>query len=123
MNNLNQTMYQNPYLVQRNNGILWVQGIEGAKAWQLAPNSNVILLDSEIEGRFYIKTSDNIGMCNLRSFTYTEVTDEPKEAIDLSKYVTREEFKETINSLIGEEKYEQPVQPTKQYVKPKLLTE
>lgn len=123
MNNINQTLYQNPYLVQRNNGILWVQGIEGAKAWQLAPNSNVMLLDSEIEGRFYIKTSDNIGMCNLRSFNYTEVTDEPKETLDLSKYVTREEFKEVINSLTREEKYEQSVQSTKQYAKPKLLAE
>lgn len=68
-------MQSNPYLQQRpnpfyqqqaNNGILWVQGIEGAKAWQLSPNSNVILMDSENDGRFYIKISDNVGMCNLR---------------------------------------------------------
>ena len=39
------------------NNIVWVQGIEGAKAWQLTPNSMVILLDSEAEGKMYIKVS------------------------------------------------------------------
>ena len=33
------------------NNIIWVQGIEGAKAWQLNPNSMVILLDSEVENK------------------------------------------------------------------------
>ena len=42
------------------NNSVWVQGIEGAKAWQLNPNSMVILLDSEAEGKMYIKVSDNI---------------------------------------------------------------
>jgi hypothetical protein len=54
------------------NNIIWVQGIEGAKAWQLSPNSMVILLDSEAEGKMYIKVSDNIGMCSLRVFNYVE---------------------------------------------------
>ena len=31
------------------NNIVWVQGIEGAKAWQLNPNSMIMLLDSEAE--------------------------------------------------------------------------
>ena len=65
----------NPYMTQtQNNGINWVQGIEGAKAYQLTPNSNVILMDSENEGRFYIKVSDNVGMCNLRVFKYEEIS-------------------------------------------------
>ena len=54
------------------NNIVWVQGIEGAKAYQLNPNSMMILLDSETEGKMYIKVSDNIGMSNLRTFNYVE---------------------------------------------------
>ena len=118
MNNFQNPYYpqyqQNPYQTQKN-GITWVQGIEGAKAFQLAPNSNVMLLDSESDGRFYIKTSDNIGMCNLRIFKYVEITDTPKteSTIDMSQYVTRNELAEILNSLKGETVNEQSVQPTK----------
>ena len=111
--------FQNPYAQYQNpqypkNGITWVQGIEGAKAFQLAPNSNAMLLDSESDGRFYIKTSDNIGMCNLRTFEYKEITNIPKmdSHIDMSQYVTKEELSEILNSLKGGLN-EQSVQPTK----------
>lgn len=93
-------MYQRPMT----NGIIWVQGIEGAKAYQLAPNSNAILMDSENDGRFYIKVSDNVGMCNLRSFKYTEITSQPK-SVDMSEYVTRQELEDALRSI----KYEQSV--------------
>lgn len=113
--NINQP-YQNAYanmLQPRTNGINWVQGIEGAKAYQLAPSSNVMLLDSDVDGRFYIKTSDNIGMCTLRIFKYEEITEEPKPNVDMSQYVTRTELEEMIKSLKGESVDEQPIQPAK----------
>lgn len=95
-------MYQRPVM---NNGITWVQGIEGAKAFQMTPNSNVILMDSENDGKFYIKVSDNVGMCNLRRFRYEEEADTPTQSIDMSKYVTREELQNALRGI----KYEQPV--------------
>lgn len=109
--------FQNPYYLPnpiQKNGIIWVQGIEGAKAFQLTPNSNAVLMDSEVEGRFYIKISDNIGMCNLRVFEYKEITNTPKAEtnIDMSQYVTRSELSEIIKSLKGDSN-EQPVQPVK----------
>lgn len=55
-------------------GINWAQGIEGAKAFRIKPNDMVIILDSENEGIMYIKTSDSIGMCTLRTFNYHEIT-------------------------------------------------
>ena len=124
MNINQQPMYQNPYaniMQPRTNGINWVQGIEGAKAWQLPANSNVVLLDSETDGRFYIKVSDNIGMCNLRVFEYQEITDSPKaeNKVDMSQYVTKSELKEILDSMKGEVN-EQPVQPVKRR---SLLTE
>lgn len=113
--------YQNPLLYPKN-GIIWVQGIEGAKAYQIAPNSNAMLLDSETEGRFYIKTSDNIGMCNLRVFEYSEITNTPKAetSVDLSQYVTKNELSEILKSMKGELANEQSVQPTK---RKNLITE
>lgn len=89
------------------NNIIWVQGIEGAKAWQLSPNSMVILLDSEIEGKMYIKVSDNIGMCSLRIFDYVEelpstnVTN--NNDLDLSQYVKKDELASLIKEVIGSE--------------------
>ena len=85
------------------NGIIWVQGIEGAKAYQLQPNSNVILMDSENDGRFYIKVSDNVGMCNLRMFDYTEITNQPSQQIDLSGYVTKQELDDALRRIKNEQ--------------------
>lgn len=101
--------YQNPYAYQNhmypmNNGIIWVQGTEGAKAYQLSPNSNVILMDSEIDGRFYIKVADNVGMCTLRTFKFEEITNMPTSSakeVDLSQFITREEFEKAISNLGG----------------------
>ena len=117
-----QNNVQNPYLQNRvptfpqNNGINWVQGIEGAKAWQLTPNSNVMLLDSENDGRFYIKVSDNVGMCTLRTFAYEEITDTPTtQNIDLSQYVKRSELESLLNEMLGGTN-EQSVSTTKSVI-------
>lgn len=84
-----------------NNGINWVQGLEGAKAFQLVPNSNVQLMDSENDGIFYIKTSDNIGMCNLRTFRYEEVLENPTKNLDMTEYVKKSELQDLLNSMLG----------------------
>ena len=108
----NQMMYNPQY--QRTqptqNNITWVQGVEGAKAWQMMPNSNAILMDSENEGIFYIKTTDNVGMGNMRVFKYEEVTQQPKQNdIDLSDYVKKSELEVLLNTMLGGGNNEQPV--------------
>ena len=119
MNNLNQ---YNNYTPQRSqfssyfnpatsvstptNNIIWVQGIEGAKAWQLAPNSMAILLDSEAEGKMYIKVSDNIGMSSLRVFNYTETSVSnvtTNQDLDLSQYVKKDELSNLIKEILNEQ--------------------
>lgn len=65
---INNPFYNQPTFQNRmtnNNRIIWVKGIEEVMAFQMEPNSNGIFLDSDIQGRMYIKTCDNIGMCNL----------------------------------------------------------
>ena len=84
-----------------------MQGEAGAKSYLVAPNTSVLLMDSE-ESRFFIKTTDNAGMPTLRTFEYQEVTagaapapqKQPEINMD-DKYVTRQEY----NDLRG--KYEE----------------
>lgn len=85
---------------QVNQGLLWVSGEVGAKSYLVAPNSTVLLMDSD-SSRFYLKSADNAGMPNLRIFEYTEVTGMSQNVpqatnTDLkdldSKYVKREEY-------------------------------
>lgn len=90
--------FNNPYMPQMhiNNGINWVQGLEGASAYQLPPNSNAVLIDSTRDV-MYIKSFDNIGMPTLRTFEFKEVTDKKPE----DKYITRDEFNRFLDSLGG----------------------
>ena len=92
-----------PQNYAQNNGLLWVQGEAGAKAYMVAPGNTVILMDTE-KSRFYIKGADGSGMPTLRTFEYTEVTGQNiqqggSEAVtDLEKrFVTREEFREIMD--------------------------
>ena len=100
--------FNTPYV----SGINWVQGVEGAKAFRIKPNDMVIILDSENEGFMYIKTSDSIGMCTLRTFNYQEVTQQQSNT-DMTQYVKASELEskveEIINRLLGGAKNEQSV--------------
>lgn len=81
------------------NGILWVQGEAGAKSYLVAPNTSVLLMDSEGQ-RFYLKSVDNSGIPTMRTFEYSEVMQKPAQATvqpehiadRADRYVTREEF-------------------------------
>lgn len=92
---------------QNNQGLIWVSGEVGAKSYLVAPNTTVMLMDSE-QSVFYIKSTDGAGMPTIRAYEYKERTQNaPQQAVieqqkDLSEqYVTRDEY----NSLI--EKYEE----------------
>lgn len=93
-----------------NNSLVWVQGVEGAKAHVTAPGVPALLMDSECE-RFYIKTTDASGMpLPLRVFEYKEVTNaNTSKALE---YVTQDEFnalKKSVEALEGKAaKHEQP---------------
>ena len=64
---------------QQNNPIIWIQGIESAKAFQTAPNSTVVLFDSD-EQVIYIKSSDMQGRPSMRILDYTIRSEAPKTA-------------------------------------------
>lgn len=86
-------------------GITWVSGMESAKSFLIAPNTSVMLLDSE-NPYFYIKSADQSGMPTLRVFKFEEITGqqqqpkaEPVPQIDTSMYITREEFEKRIAEI------------------------
>lgn len=95
--------YQQNYQPQQNtvqnqsNGIIWVSGEAGAKAYLVAPNTTVQLWDSE-EQCIYLKSADASGMPSMKILDYSiRSNTQPTTAQNLAqtdeRYVTKEEFK------------------------------
>lgn len=68
------------------NGLVSVTGIEGAKAYQLPPNSSVALFDAN-EDIMYIKSTDGAGFPTVRPFRFEPIEQKPQPT-----GITREEF-------------------------------
>lgn len=105
--------------------LIWVQGIEGAKAYMLSPGSKAILLDSEIENRAYIKIADELGATKLRKFDLIEV-EENETPSKLTEYVRKDELQELIMSILQTQEKEviideQTISTTKPIVKKSIL--
>lgn len=83
----------------------FVNGIEGAKGYVVPPNTSIFLMDSD-SPHFYIKTADRNGMCNIKAYTFQEVSlDKTITTIDTNQFVTREEFNNftaSINTLLNQ---------------------
>ena len=98
-----QPMPPSPQAAQQQ-GILWVQGEEAAKAYMVAPGATVLLMDSEGQS-FYLKSTDPQGMpLPLRIFDYIERTaQKPLEQPQTltGEFVTRAEF-EALAARVGE---------------------
>lgn len=64
--------YQQPQMPQNqgNNAMIWVQGESGAKSYLVAPNSTVVLFDSESQ-TIYLKSADATGLPSMRVLDYT----------------------------------------------------
>ena len=96
-NQYQQTIPQYQQQQQVNQGLLWVQGVEGAKSYLVAPNTTVLLMDADAQ-RSYLKSTDGTGIPNLRMFEYSEVTQSASQPVLATnenlddKYVTRNEY-------------------------------
>ena len=55
---------------QANNAMIWVQGESGAKSYLVAPNTTVVLFDSESQ-TIYLKSADATGLPSMRILDYT----------------------------------------------------
>lgn len=117
-----QQSFQPPVQAPQNNSaITWVQGEAGAKAYPLAPGTNILLMDSESEC-FYIKSTDASGMpMPLRTFEYKEVFpvnetidarhSHTSDAVDMSMFATKDEIRELKHMLESMSAQMQPRKP------------
>lgn len=87
----------NPYAQQPQNGyqrsennLIRVTGIEGAKAYQMQPNSCTALFDGA-EDYLYIKSTDGAGFPTIKTYRIEEVSGIQQPVQD---YVTRAEFED-----------------------------
>ena len=88
-------------------GLIQVTGMEGAKAYPLAPNSEAALFDA---GRdvFYVKRTDAGGYPTIAAYEFKPLQETAPSA--QPEYVTREEFNE-LKEMIANGK--QPVRKAK----------
>ena len=69
---------------QTQTNITFVNGIEDAKDFQLRPNSNVSLMNSD-NSKFYVKSTDNFCIVNIKTYIFVEDKNLPVENVDASQ--------------------------------------
>lgn len=79
--------------------LIRVNGLEGAKAYQMSANSTVALFDANND-LMYVKSTDGAGFPSIRTFTFSELQEEPKTAQNVD-YISREEFEEFKKELMN----------------------
>lgn len=95
-----QQFQMNQQPVQQDRGlptihrVVWVQGREAAKSIQLAPNENVMALDSESDHFYLVRAGQDGKPKPLEVFSFTKDDD-----AETANYVTRKEFDELKASL------------------------
>lgn len=102
--NLNYMGQQNPYSMQnwgqtnqftqpQNTAqqLIRVNGIEGAKAYQMPPNSTVALFDTN-SALMYIKMTDGAGFPTIRVFPLVEHLATQNNEQNTAEFVTKSEF-------------------------------
>ena len=95
INNPYISPFNNPNIIGNQNNeptsnLIRVTGIEGAKAYQMQPNSTVALFDSN-EDIMYIKSTDGAGFPTIRTFGFASI-EEPKTSNE--DFISREEFEQ-----------------------------
>lgn len=98
MGQQNQQFYNQPYQQQIQNiqqepqNLIRVNGIEGARAYNMPPNSTVALFDGN-EDIMYIKTTDGAGFASTRKFSFAEISNNQNTVTD-TEYISRQEFED-----------------------------
>ena len=101
-----QNQYYNPQMnnqqifpQEQPQNLIRVNGIDGAKAYQMNANSTVALFDSN-EDIMYIKNTDGAGFPSIRMFKFEEVN-EIKNNGEKQDYISRKEFEEFKKELMN----------------------
>lgn len=96
--NYNYGYQTQPQIAQQNQPMFmqltFVNGLEEAKSYIVAPNSSIYLRDNN-SNKLYIKSCDNTGKSSLEEYELTksnEKTPNSSEKIDYNQFVTRSLF-------------------------------
>lgn len=89
-----------PQQTQQNQSLIRVNGENGAKAYQMGPNSVVPLFDAN-DDIMYIKMTDGAGFGSYRKFRFKEIFDIPEQSQPQTEYVSREEFNQFKQEMIN----------------------
>lgn len=81
--------------MQQGMQLIRVTGMDGAKAYQMPPNSVVPLFDADND-IMYVKSTDGAGFPTIRAFAFQPVEDKPDQ---VQQYVTRDEFDAAMKHL------------------------
>lgn len=96
----NQPMNNQQFLPQEQpQALIRVNGIDGAKAYQMPANSTVALFDSNND-IMYVKTTDGAGFPSIRTFSFSEIKQDTTQEIK-QDYISREEFEEFKKELMN----------------------
>ena len=68
-------MYNNFYQQPQQNRIQYVNGMKSAEMYNMMPNSEAILMDSN-RPAFYLKSTDAAGSATIREFEFKEIVHE-----------------------------------------------
>lgn len=90
--------YQPTYTPQQPvNGLIQVNGIEGAQMYQLPPGSVSPPLFLKDENAFFVKTTDDGGAATIKKYTFEEA---PMMNNNSGEFVTREYFDQQMNNIL-----------------------
>lgn len=116
----NQGFYQSPYtqpvqspymerlsqMQPQRDGLIRVTGMDGARAYQMPPNSSAALFDGG-QDVFYVKTTDGAGFPTIRAYAFTPMQDQAAQPA--GDFVTRAEFNELKEMIVsGKQPVRQP---------------
>ena len=106
-------MMQNQQQMPQANNYFYVNGVIGAKSFQLQPNQTVMLMDSD-SPMCYMKQANSMGQSTLRYFKLVEVSENEINSDTESKanteYVLKADFEalckrmDELSSLINKDK-------------------
>lgn len=104
---MGQNQFYNPQMMnpapiqpqEQAQNLIRVNGIEGAKAYQMPANSTVALFHSN-DDIMYVKSTDGAGFPSIRTFTFTEKLNVEGKSPDV-EYISREEFEEFKKELMN----------------------
>lgn len=92
----------NPMMGSAGNSMIWVSGRHEADGYLIAPNSAVALWDAN-SPVVYLRKADSTGKPSTVVYDLVERTDTPREKqepIDLSAYMTRDEFSSQVQDVV-----------------------